>query len=165
METLRPPEIFFLQAAQGWLELGCPSEANDDLQQIKGELSDHLDVLKVRWGIFAAKRLWNEALALAGKIVLLEPGEPLGWVHLSYCLHEMQRTQEARDNLMRVMDRFPGNAMIHYNLACYECRLGDQVSAKKWLQSAFRIGNRSQMKMAAMEDPDLKPLWAELKAS
>ena len=35
--------------------------------------------------------------------------DPLGWVHRSYALHELKRTAEARDNLLRVVDKFPAD--------------------------------------------------------
>jgi hypothetical protein len=95
----------------------------------------------------------------------LEPEMALGWVHRSFCLHELRRTAEARDNLLRVVDKFSMSATIPYNLACYECQLGNLAQSKKWLQAAFRLGDRKQIKVAALEDPDLKPLWPEIRAS
>jgi tetratricopeptide (TPR) repeat protein len=159
-----PPDSFHFEAAQGWLELGSHAEASEELEKLPRELWTHPDVLKVRWGIYAATKRWEEALELASKLTELEPEDPLGWIHLSYCLHELRRTLEARDNLMRVMEKFPVSATVHYNLACYECQLGNLVQAKHWLQSAFRMGNRNQMKLASLEDPDLKPLWSEIRA-
>jgi hypothetical protein len=48
------------------------------------------------------------------------------------------------------------------NLACYECQLGDLSQARKWLETAFKAGDRKELKRMAMADPDLKPLWEEL---
>ena len=33
---------------------------------------------------------------------------------------------KVRDNLLPVVERFPDNATMRYNLACYECQLGRQ---------------------------------------
>jgi hypothetical protein len=52
---------------------------------------------------------------------------------------------------------------MRYNLACYECQLGDLDEARKWLETACRIGERDHMKSMAVQDPDLKPLWEEIK--
>jgi len=165
ISPLQPPDTFHLQAAQGWLELGSPIESSEELEKITPQMRTHPDVLKVRWEIYAAQKKWEAALDIATTLMELEPEKPLGWVHRSYCLHELKRTAEARDNLLRVVDKFSMSATIPYNLACYECQLGNLPQAKKWLKAAFRIGNKKQMKRAALEDPDLKPLWQEIRSS
>jgi len=51
---------------------------------------------------------------------------------------------------------------VESNLACYECQLGDLSQARKWLETAFKAGDRKELKRMALADSDLKPLWAEL---
>jgi tetratricopeptide (TPR) repeat protein len=162
MNRLQPPDTFHLRAAQGWLELGDHVEANEELENIKPELRAHPDVLKVRWEIYAAAKKWEAALDIAAALVRLAPEEASGWVNRSFCLHELKRTAEARDNLLRVVDKFPISATIRYNLACYECQLGRLAQAKDWLGKAFEIGDAKQMKLAALDDPDLEPLWKQI---
>ena len=103
----------------------------------------------------------RQAAIIASTLAQLVPEQPLGWVHRSYCLHEMKRTQEARDNLLRVVGKFPDDPIMRYNLACYECQLGRLEQAKNWLQKAFEVGDSKQIKLMALEDPDLEPLWRE----
>jgi tetratricopeptide (TPR) repeat protein len=162
MKALQPPDTLHLQAAQGWLELGNHIEADAELDNITGSLRAHPDVLKVRWEIYAAAKKWEAALDIAAAIAQLDPDDPLGWVHRSYALHELKRTAEARDNLLRVADKFPVSATMRYNLACYECQLGNLERAKQWLEKAFAIGDARKMKLAALEDPDLEPLWRDI---
>ena len=83
-------------------------------------------------------------------------------VHRSYCLHELKRSEEARDNLLRVVDKFPEDPIMRYNLACYECQLGRLEQAKNWLQKAYESGDPKKIRSMALEDPDLKPLWREI---
>jgi len=68
----------------------------------------------------------------------------------------------ARDILVASLSKFPRDAIIYYNLACYDCQLGQIASAKQYLKQAFRIDPNwiSQ----ALEDEDLKPLWDSLQA-
>ncbi len=165
MKPLEPGDSFLVQAAQGWLELGNWAEARAELEKVDPELRTHPEVLKVRWEICAVTRKWDEALEIAAALVHSTPEDPVGWVHRSYALHELKRTGEARDNLLRVVDQFPTSATIRYNLACYECQLGRLDQARRWLKRAFQLGEPQQMKRAALEDPDLKPLWQELKGS
>jgi Tfp pilus assembly protein PilF len=48
-------------------------------------------------------------------------------------------------------------AIFHYNLACYECQLGDIDGAKERLRRTFEID--ADFREIALEDADLKPLW------
>jgi hypothetical protein len=53
---------------------------------------------------------------------------------------------------------------MRYNLACYECQLGRLELAKEWLEKAFKLGDAKKMKLAALDDPDLEPLWRDPKS-
>lgn len=64
--------------------------------------------------------------------------------------------------MLAVVDKFPSSATMRYNLACYECQLGRVEQAKVWLEKAFKIGDAKEMKLAALDDPDLEPLWKEI---
>jgi predicted Zn-dependent protease len=163
MKPLEPPDSFHLQAAQGWLELGNTAEANAELEKLNPDLRAHPVVLKVSWDVYAAGRKWEAALEAAAALIQQDPEDPLGWVHRSYCLHELKRTNEARDNLLRVVGKFPLSATIRYNLACYECQLGRLAQARSWLREALVLGEKKKMKRVALDDRDLQPLWGEIE--
>ena len=74
----------------------------------------------------------------------------------------MKRTEKARDNRLRVVDEFPEDPIMRYDLACYECQLGRLEQAKNWLEKAFKLGNPNEIKLMALDDPDLEPLWKEI---
>jgi len=118
--------------------------------------------LEVRWQIYAKAKKWDAALDIASALIQLVPEHPLGWVHRSYCLHELKKTEEARENLLRVVDKFPQDQIMRYNLACYECKLGRLEQAKSLLEKAFELGDPKKIKLMALEDPDLEPLWREI---
>jgi len=162
MQPLEPPDSLYLQAAQGWLELGNHVEAEVELAKVTARHQAHPAVLEVRWEICAKTRKWDLALEIASALVQAVPDHPLGWVHRSFCLHELERTAEARDNLLGVVDKFPEDAIMLYNLACYECRLGRLEQARHWLRAAFDSGDTQQLKPMALKDPDLQPLWREV---
>jgi predicted Zn-dependent protease len=163
MKPLQPPDTLHLQAALGWIELGNHIEADAELDNITASLRAHPDVLKVRWEIYAAAKKWEAAIDSAAAIVQLDPDDPFGWVHRSYALHELKRTAEACDNLLRIVDKFPDDPIMRYNLACYECQLGRMEQAKSWLEKALKLGDAKKMKLAALDDPDLQPLWKEIE--
>ncbi len=47
--TVEPPDIHYLRAAEGWLELGNALEARAEIEQVSLVYCGHPDVLKVRW--------------------------------------------------------------------------------------------------------------------
>jgi len=161
---LEPPDSHYLTAAEGWLELGNSAEATAELQQITGTQAGHPAVLELQWQINAHARKWETCLDLATLLVRLNPELPAGWIHRSYALHELQRTREARDELLPALERFPQEAVMSYNLACYECRLGNLATARQWLKQTFGLPNAAAWRQAAKTDKDLEVLWPEIAA-
>ena len=66
----------------------------------------------------------------------------------------------AKEVLLNAESKFPKEAAIKYNLACYFCQTGEIQNAKNYLRKAFEID--LNWRMAALEDEDLKLLWESL---
>lgn len=157
--TLQFPDTHHLRAAIGWLELGNPTEANRDLEKISPEARLHPDVLELRWQIHAEANEWEQCVNAARELTGEAPKISLGWIHLSFALHELKRTREAQENLIGVLEQFPDDWLMRYNLACYSCQLGNLDEAKRWLAGAALKGNAREIKKLAKDDPDLAPLF------
>ncbi len=164
MPKLQPPDTHHLSAAEGWLELGNFKEAVSELNLVSTAEQGRVEVLGLRWSISAQLKLWEECVGIATRIIELAPKNIFGWIHRSYALHELKRTIEARDLLQPALKRFPRNETIPYNLACYECQLGDVDAARDWLRRAMKLMKPESLKAQALEDPDLKPLWKEIES-
>ena len=162
MKPLEPPDSHHLRAAQGWLDLGNWAEAKEDLEQIAPQLRVHPDVLCLRYGVHAAAKQWEMAAEVANRICRIMPEHSFGWVHRAYALHELRQTAEAWSILLPVADKFPDQWVVPYNLACYAVQLGDLKEGRRWLQRAFEIGGEQEIKLQALEDPDLEPLRKEI---
>ena len=147
-----------LAAAEGWFELGLHLEANLELEKIQPQLCGHPDVLELRWHIYAKEKKWDACLDIAAALINCAPKRVDGWIHRSFTLHELQRTQEAFDQLLPAADQFPKVWTIPYNLACYASMLHQFDVAQKWLKQAMALDEKT-VKQAAQEDADLKPLW------
>jgi tetratricopeptide (TPR) repeat protein len=156
---LEPPDSHYLSAAQGWLELGNHVEAAAELEKVPPALRAHPDVIEVRAAIHARAARWRECIEASSALIRYAPKRPAGWIHRSYALHELKRTLEAFDALLPAVERFPGEWIIPYNLACYCSRLGRLEEARIWLEKAFKLGDRKQLQPLAVTDPDLKMLW------
>jgi len=163
MRQLPPPDNHHLNAATGWLELGNHAEARADLSKISAASLDHPDVLELEWRICAPEKNWSGALEAARKLVQVDPENASGWIHQSYSLHELKRTKEAFDVLLSVVEKFPDLSTISYNLACYACQLADLDAAREWLAKAVTIRGKEEIRKIALVDPDLQPMWEEIK--
>jgi predicted Zn-dependent protease len=162
MNPLAPPDSIHLKAAEGWLELGNHVEANEELEKISPTLRVHPDVLELRWQIYAKEKKWEACVNIARAIAKLAPSYPNGWIHWAYSLHELKRTQEAKAVLLPVVDKFPKESLMRYNLACYDCQLGNLKEARRWLEMAFDTGDSKRLKLMALDDPDLEPMWKNI---
>ena len=157
--AIKPPDSHHLSAAIGWSELGNSSEALDDLAKINPSLRAHPDVLEVKWAIYAKDNHWEKCVEVAKEITRVAPKKALGWIHLSFALHELKQTREAHTNLTGVLESFPNDWLMRYNLACYACQLGEIQEAGRWLAGAMLKGKAKQIKRMAQDDPDLQPLF------
>jgi tetratricopeptide (TPR) repeat protein len=158
LKSLDSPDIHHLQAAIGWLELGNHTEANEELEKIAPDLRAHPDVLEVRLEIYAQAKKWDLCVDIAGAIIELDPDRAEGWIQRSFALHELKLTQDAFDQLLPAAEKFPEVWTIPYNLACYCAQTGRLEECKKWFNMAMNI-DENTVKRAAIDDPDLKPLW------
>jgi predicted Zn-dependent protease len=163
------PERFYFSAAQGWLELGNPAEAQAELNQLPVPLRGHPDVLRLQIEIFAEAKQWEACANTAALLLRLTPDDPFPYIRRAFALHELRRTQDAHDTLTAVASRFPSEWVIPYNLACYCAQLGQIDVGMEWLIIATNR-NRAAVRDAAVDDLDLVPLhslpqWTELQRS
>jgi tetratricopeptide (TPR) repeat protein len=156
---MEPPDIHYLHAAEGWLGLGNLEEAQREFDKIRTEYHRDAEVLNVAWQIEAKRKQWETCVRLAELLIEAAPDHSAGWIHRSYSLHELRLTQAAWDKLLPVVDRFPNESIIRYNLACYACQLGQIETAREWLEKAMKLGDAKRITAMAMTDPDLRPLW------
>jgi Flp pilus assembly protein TadD len=165
VKPLEPPDTHHLSFAQGWLGLGNWREARDDIQRISSESRAHPDVLETTREIFAQAGKWDMAAETASAVVTLKPQEPQSWIALAYATRRKTggSLEAARNILTKAHIEFPKEPLIAYNLACYECQLGNKTAATQWLQNACATGQARQIKSMALDDHDLEPLWPQIR--
>jgi len=143
-------------AAQGYFELEMHREAIVELDKLP--LAEQLrpDVLEMRVLILMKDHLWREALSASEKLCAVAPEVPIGFIHAAYCLHELGQTREAKELLLEGPASLVNDATYHYNLACYECALGNLDAARAYLLASLSMDEK--LREVAETDPDLKPL-------
>lgn len=161
MAELEPPNIHYLSAAVGWLELGNHAEARAELSRIVAPWRNHPDVLAVRWQICVAEKNWEEALLCAEELLQQEPDRPSGYLNRAYALRRVPQgsLEKAWACLRPAYDQFPKVSLIAFNLACYAAQMGRLDEAWGWLQKAVQAeGDVEAVKAMALADPDLAPI-------
>jgi len=162
MNNLPLPDQRLLDAAEGWLGLGDPLAANEELEQITPTFRAHPFVLEVRYKIYAEEKHWEGAVEIARTMARALPANPWGHFHLAFALHELKRTREAYDGLNPIVDQFPKEWLMRFNLACYACQLNLLDDAMHWLEKAIAVAGDNDIRMMALDDADLKPLWNQI---
>ena len=143
-------------AAQGYVELNLYAEARAELTDLPPGSFERVDVIELNLLCLMGERSWEDALFLAYKLCSLEPGEPGGFIHAAYCLHELGRTTEALDVLARGPNALRTKPVYYYNLGCYLARLGQPNEALRLLLQAFEMDG--SLRSHARKDPDLSEL-------
>ena len=158
MKPLQPPDTFHLDAAIGWLRLGNHLEANEELEKIAPALRVHPDVLEVRYEICARAKKWEACVDIGNALVRLAPKRSSGWIKRSLASYFIKRIQDAYDQLLPAAAKFPKVWTIPYNLSCYCAQLGRLDECKEWFTKAMAVDEKT-VRQAAVDDPDLAPLW------
>jgi len=165
MKPIEPPDSHFVSAAIGWLELGNAHEAAAELAAVAPSLTQHPDVLRLWYQIHAQENRWDLASETAYTLARTTPEDPQAWTNLAYATRRKPGggIPPAKEILAAARQRFPSEVLIAYNLACYECQLGNLPQARDLLREAFKLGNATELKNMSLKDPDLEPLRPEIK--
>jgi tetratricopeptide (TPR) repeat protein len=97
---------------------------------------------------------------VATRLALIDPDNAQWAVSWAYAARRVDSIDAARLILLNAVERSPALAIFHYNLACYECQLGNVEEAKCRLKRAFELDPRYRLK--ALDEEDLESVWAEL---
>ena len=161
LAQLQHPDPMHLEAAAGWIQLGDYNSANDELEKIRAEWRAHPDVLDLRWLIYSHHEQWDACLDIASAIVKIASDRVWGWVHKAYALRRATGggIEKAKPVLLEAAKMFPDDDIIQYNLACYCAQLGQLDAAQEHLDKSYELGDAKQIKLMALDDGDLKPLW------
>jgi Tfp pilus assembly protein PilF len=149
-----------LTAAEGYLELGLFLDANEELENISAESRSGSEVLAVRAQVYLKLKRWELLQVVVRRMTLTDPGNPRWRLLWAWATRRVDCIAAARLILLTAVEDHPENALMHYNLACYDCQLGELEVSKARLRHAFKLDPR--LRVCAIDDEDLKPLWDSL---
>jgi tetratricopeptide (TPR) repeat protein len=147
-----------LLAAQGYSELGMFDDALAEIDSLPEEVAQLGTAVELRTVVLMQARRWKLALTASRALCRLAPDKTSGFIHTAFCLHELGRTTEARETLLSGPELLHMEPTYHYNLACYECALGNLDLARLHLEKSIELDKK--LKELARNDPDLAALRA-----
>jgi Tfp pilus assembly protein PilF len=146
-----------LRAAEGYLELGMPLEANDELEEITPEHRAQPQVLGLRVGVYLLAGHWALAATVARHLAKeIEPANPQWWIQWAYAARRAESVAAAETILLAAEPQHNAVAIVQFNLACYAAQLGRLTQARARLARAIDLD--AQCKLLALEEPDLEPI-------
>jgi tetratricopeptide (TPR) repeat protein len=153
---LEEEEQKHLDAAQGFFELGMFLDADAELDRIDPFCRHLPKVLEVRVQIYAALKRWELVQVVAKR--LWEQTSKLEWVaEWANALRQSRAIESAKAVLLGAVENHPNNALLHYQLACCECVLGEVEVAKTRLEHALKLD--TSLRMRALAEKDLERIW------
>lgn len=159
--TLDYPDIFYFEAAEGWLMLGNIEEAERELDSISEPLKAHWEVLHLRWRIHASVSQWTHCLVFARALTQQHPCSARSWIALAETFYAMGEVEKAYKIAAANTADFPESWNLLYDAACYACLIGKFDEAKAFFRLAMRVGDAKRIRSKAAQDPNLKALWRE----
>jgi thioredoxin-like negative regulator of GroEL len=153
-----------IEYARGYIDLGLFDRATEELEAIPLRDWFTSEVMTIRLELHSAAKQWNIVENYARTLILKDRTDIQAWVALGCAARRTRSVGAARDTMVDALAAVgDGHPAIHYNLACYQCLLGNVEAAKEHLSVACRID--SSFKSAALGDDDLKPMWEAIVAT
>ena len=117
-------------------------------------------MLAVRVRVYQALERWELMQAVAKRMVEYDPDDSGWWVLWAQATSRAESIDAGRLILVNALERHPHDAGVHFNLACYECGLGNMERTKGRLERCFDLDpNR---RLVALEDERFEALWESL---
>jgi tetratricopeptide (TPR) repeat protein len=149
-----------VRAACGYAELGMGRESLAELDAIDPRFQTRPEVLQLRLHHLMRRKSWLRALTVSRKLCRVAPDCSAGFLHAGFCLHELGKTAQAKELLLRGPIALLKEPVYYYNLGCYDALLGNVEEARFNLETSFKMD--SSFRDLAKKDPDLQAVQALL---
>ena len=156
------PDQKILNAAIGWLELGNPVEAHNELEQLPYDQRTNPEVLKLRCRVYRRAERWDCLSMLADSCYRVLPNEPQFLVDWAWAEFKGGSKEKAAVVLMTESGKFPDSESVAYHTAIILAALDRRPEARDWLAKAIaRSSDPDRLKLEALDLPDFEKLWVD----
>ena len=149
-------------AAVGYLELGMPEDAANELESLLPKEKNTTELLRLRASIYHEAETWALLETVAKELTRREPQELGWWVNWAFATRRTTDIAAARKILLDAEKLHPESAIIHFNLGCYACQLGELDEAKRRVSNAINFD--ASYRAIAAADCDLEPIRDKISA-
>jgi tetratricopeptide (TPR) repeat protein len=140
--------------------MGMTRESLIELNAIDCSYQNRPEVLQLRLHHLMRRKNWPKALVVSRKLCRVAPSYSAGFLHAGFCLHELGKTEAAKQLLLKGPPALRTEPIYYYNMGCYDALLGNVKAAKMHLQTSFKMD--ASFRELAKKDPDLKAVHALL---
>jgi tetratricopeptide (TPR) repeat protein len=144
------------RAACGYAELGMTRQSVVELNAIDEGNQKRPEVLQLRLHHLMSNKKWARALIVSRMLCQVAPESSAGFLHAGFCLHELGKTAQAKELLLKGPVALLKEPIYYYNMGCYDALLGNSKSAQVHLLTSFKMD--PSFRELAKRDPDLKSL-------
>lgn len=157
---ISPPEQ--VERAGAYHFLGLHDEAMECLDHLPEGLRHDRDINVLRLSILQGQGNWQAAAALARANLAARPSTPEFYVMGAFAIRLTESMEAAHAFLQQGADFSDTSAIWWYNLACYECQLGQLDRTQASLDQAFHLDGA--YRRLAQHDDDLAA-WRRSRGS
>ncbi|MGZ5503073.1 MAG: TPR end-of-group domain-containing protein [Chthoniobacterales bacterium] len=133
-------------------------ESLAELDAIETRCQKRPEVLQLRLHHLMKRKSWTSALRVSQLLCRVAPECGTGFLHAGFCLHQLGKTAQAKELLIKGPVALLKEPIYYYNMGCYEALLGNVDDAEENLKISFKMD--SSFRELAKKDPDLKALHA-----
>ena len=149
-----------IERSQGFLLLKMAGQAARELEPVAEQAGDLPEFLRARIDVHTAAGNWAAALSDANRLNLIEPGQASTFITRAFATRRCRSVREAESILREGVERFPGDGLLWYNLACYAAVAGRAEEAVQLLGRALSL-EPGLLRIAA-GDEDLTSVRAQI---
>jgi hypothetical protein len=118
-------------------ELGMFLEADTELDKIDPFNRAAPQVLAIRLAIYHGLEKWELMQEIAKRLAEFQPDDIQWTISLAYATRRADSIHAAKEILLNAEPKFPKEAIIKYNLACYSCQTGGYRNGKELSKESF----------------------------
>ena len=144
-----------LRRSHGWLELGCPAEAYEELEKLPDSLHTTREVLKLKCNILTAAKNWRELRVMASTAAMYFPNDPAFGEDWAWAEHKQGQTAQSYSILVQASQKYEKTWRTAYYLSCFTYALKRVRESTEWLSLALLLHPApNQLRQRAVREED-----------
>jgi hypothetical protein len=146
-----------LNTAAGFLQIGEPMDAWNELEMITPLNRAKTEVLTVRLAVCRALKMWELAEEIARTLIRREPHNVMHVVALAEVMGKREGPVAAAAVYEFAIDRFPDFAPLRVSLAVELVKAGQIEDAKRVVKKACEPD--PDLRLVVLDHPGLEAIW------